>query len=106
MACYSASVRAVGAPVVGQVADFDLPRGEDTLQTGPLGRLPHVLQDPVQQLLICASEVCLVPLKYLAETDLALLRIHHTAIIVLQEGLGRRAQLTIDVLIGQRGQIM
>lgn len=50
MACYSASVRAVGAPVVGQVADFDLPRGEDTLQTGPLGRLPHVLQDPVQQL--------------------------------------------------------
>lgn len=60
----------------------------------------------LRYLLICASEVCLVPLKYLAETDLALLRIHHTAIIVLQEGLGRRAQLTIDVLIGQRGQIM
>lgn len=54
-------------------------------------------------LLVRASEICLVPLRDLSETNLSLPRIHHTAFIGHQESLGRRAQLTIDVLICQRG---
>lgn len=93
---------AVGVPVVREEADFGLAGGDDALQAGLLGRVAHVIQHPVQQLLIGASKVGLVPLEDLAEPHFPLPRIHHAGVVVLQEGLGRRTQLAVDVLRGVR----
>lgn len=41
---------AVGAPVVGEEADFGLARREDVLQAALLGGVAHVVQHPVEQL--------------------------------------------------------
>lgn len=46
----SSSVGAVGVPVVREEADFGLAGGDDALQAGLLGRVAHVIQHPVQQL--------------------------------------------------------
>ena len=49
-------------------------------------------------LLISASKVSFVPLEYLTESHFSFPRIHHTGVVVLQEGLGRCAELAINVL--------
>lgn len=61
-------------------------------------RVNRKLSCRLNYLLIGASKVGFVPLEYLAEPHLPLPRIHHAGVVVLQEGLGRRAQLAVDVL--------
>lgn len=55
-------------------------------------------------LLIGVPKVSFVPLEYLAEPHFPLPRIHHAGVVILQEGLGRRAQLPVDVLTSGDGQ--
>lgn len=52
-------------------------------------------------LLISASKVSFVPLEYLTQSHFSFPRIHHTAVVVLQEGLSRCAQLAVNVLFNQ-----
>lgn len=49
-------------------------------------------------LLISATKVSLVPLENLTESYFSFPRIHHTSIIVLQEGFSSSAKLVVNVL--------
>lgn len=51
-------------------------------------------------LLISSSKVNLVPFEDLTEPDFFFPRIHDAGVVILQESLGRRAELLVDVLPG------
>lgn len=52
-------------------------------------------------LLISATKVGLVPLKYLTESHFFFPRIHHAGVIVLQEGLSSCSKLAVNILMEQ-----
>lgn len=127
--CAACSVTTVAAPVIWEEADFGLPGRKDPLQAGLLWRVAHVLDNPLQQLqkgtgryggetiniqhnhlvfmchtvhahlLISAAKVSLVPFKYLTESHFVFPRIHHTGVVVLQEGLSSRSKLAVNILM-------
>lgn len=52
-------------------------------------------------LLISATKVGLVPFKYLTKSHFFFPRIHHTGVVVLQEGLSSSSKLAVNILMKQ-----
>lgn len=76
----------------------DMEGGTINIQYNHLVFMRHTVH---AHLLISAAKVGLVPFKYLTESHFVFPRIHHTGVVVLQEGLSSCSKLAVNILTRQ-----